>query len=197
VSESQDLVQRLDAILRRAPLRMPVFEVVRSLALPDWAVGAGFIRAAVWDELSGYTTASPVDDIDVLYFDPMERDPQRDLAIENQLREKQPTLPWSVRNQARMHVRNGDSPYGSTGDALRFWLETPTCVAVRLDTQGRLEILAPYGLQDLFSMSIRPTPRGYERKAEYLSRVQQKRWHERWPNVRVELPASGQCESRL
>ena len=186
--EPQDLVQRLDAILRRAPLRMRVFEVVRSLTLPDWAVGAGFIRAAVWDELSGYTTASPVDDIDVLYFDQKDRDPQRDLAIENQLREKQPTLPWSVRNQARMHIRNGGSPYASTGDALRFWLETPTCVAVRLDAQGRIEVLAPYGLQDLFSMSIKPTPRGYERKAEYLSRVQQKRWHERWPNVTVELP---------
>ena len=47
------LEQRLEEILRRAPLRMQAFEIVRSLSLPDWAVGAGFIRAAVWDELSG------------------------------------------------------------------------------------------------------------------------------------------------
>jgi hypothetical protein len=99
-----------------------------------------------------------------------------------------PALPWSVRNQARMHNRNGDGPYCSTADALRFWLETPTCIAVRRDNDGGLEIMAPYGLEDLFSMSIRPTPRGRVRKAEYLSRIQEKLWHERWPNVTVELP---------
>lgn len=182
-----ELEQRLDAILRRAPLRMQVFEIVRSLALPDAAVGAGFIRAAVWDELSGYKDASPVDDIDVLYFDATSCEARHDEAIEQRLRDLHPALPWSVRNQARMHIRNGDRPYSSTADALRFWLETPTCVAVRLNAEDRLEIMAPFGLQDLFAMSIRPTPRAHIRKAEYLARITEKRWHERWPNVTVEL----------
>ncbi|QIG49667.1 nucleotidyltransferase family protein [Nordella sp. HKS 07] len=183
-----DLGQRLEAILRLAPLRLTSLEIVRSLALPDWAIGAGFIRAAVWDELSGFTAATAVDDIDVLYFDPENRDSEHDAALEKRLREIEPALPWSVRNQARMHVRNGDAPYGSTADALRFWLDTPTCVAVRLDAQDRLEILAPYGLEDLFSMSIRPTPRGRTRKSTYTARIAEKKWHQRWPNVTVELP---------
>ena len=182
------LEQRLDAILRRAPLRLHALEIVRSLNLPDWAIGAGFIRAAVWDELCGYSTASPVDDIDVLYFDPESPDPRGDAALETKLRDIDLALPWSVRNQARMHIRNGDDPYSSTADALRFWLETPTCVAVRLNTEDRIEIMAPFGLHDLFAMTIRPTPRGHARKAEYLARIAEKRWHERWPNVTVELP---------
>lgn len=182
------LEQRLEAILRRARQRPRTFEIVRSLTLPDWAVGAGYIRAAVWDELSGYETISPTDDIDVLYFDPKTLDPGHDEAIERRLREIEPALPWSVRNQARMHIRNGDSPYSSTADALRYWLETPTCVAVRLNAEDCFEILAPYGLQDLFAMSIRPTPRGRVRQAAYLSRLRQKRWQERWPKVTVELP---------
>src|SRR5689334_5936447 len=165
-----DLGQRLEAILSRAPLRMRALQFVRSLALPDWAIGAGFIRAAVWDELSALTTASPVDDIDVLYFDPEDLGSARDDEIEQRLRDIEPALPWSVRNQARMHIRNGDSPYASTADALRFWLETPTCVAVRLDAEDRPEIMAPYGLADLFSMTIRPTPRGRIRKTAYLAR---------------------------
>lgn len=188
VSKVDKLDERLHEILRRAPLRLRALEIVRSLALPDWAIGAGFIRAAVWDELSGFTSASPVDDIDVLYFDRRDLSPERDAAIEKRLQEIEPALPWSVRNQARMHVRNGDSPYASTADALRFWLETPTCVAVRLDTQDRFEIIAPYGLADLFSMAIRPTPRGRARKTAYMARIAEKRWHERWPDVTVELP---------
>ena len=182
-----DLEQRLDAILRRAPLRKQTLEVVRSLNLPDWAVGAGFIRAAVWDELSGYAIASPVDDIDVLYFDQQRCNAEDDAAVERKLRHMQPALPWSVRNQARMHLRNGDSPYESTADALRFWLETPTCVAVRLRADDAIEIVAPYGLRDLFAMTIRPTPRGQARKVEYQARIEAKRWHERWPNVTIEL----------
>src|ERR1044072_8336490 len=130
-----DLEQQLDRILRRAPHRLKALEIVRSLTLPDWAVGAGFIRAAVWDELSGYATPSHVDDVDVLYFDPEQQDARQDAVIEGRLREVEPALPWSVRNQARMHVRNSDDPYRSTADALRYWLETPTCVAVRLDAQ--------------------------------------------------------------
>lgn len=182
------LEQRLAAILRSAPLRMQAFEIVRSLALKDWAIGAGFIRAAVWDELSGFATASPVDDIDVLYFDPDHRDPRQDEIIEDKLKHFDSSLPWSVRNQARMHIRNGDKPYSSTADALRFWLETPTCVAVRLNAEDRFEIIAPFGLQDLFALSIRPTPQGHIRRAAYLARIAEKRWHERWPNVTVELP---------
>ncbi|MFZ5678011.1 MAG: nucleotidyltransferase family protein [Pseudomonadota bacterium] len=182
------LAERLEAILRQAPLRLQALEIVRSLDLPDWAIGAGFIRAAVWDELSGFTTASAVDDIDVLYFDARDCGTGREAEIESRLREIEPTLPWSVRNQARMHIRNGDEPYISTADALRFWLETPTCVAVRIDADGQFEIMAPYGLDDLFAMAIRPTPRGRVRNGEYAARIAKKKWHERWPNVTIELP---------
>lgn len=188
ISKLDTLDERLKAILRRAPLRMQALEIVRALALPDWAIGAGFIRAAVWDELSGFTAASAVDDIDVLYFNPLDRGAERDATIEQRLRDIDPTLPWSVRNQARMHIRNGDAPYRSTEDALRYWLETPTCVAVRLDAEDRFEILAPYGLEDLFAMAIRPTPRGRVRRQEYVARLTGKRWLERWPGATAELP---------
>ena len=182
------LAERLEAILRQAPLRLQALEIVRPLDLPDWAIGAGFIRAAVWDAMSGFTTASAVDDIDVLYFDPGDLRPEREMEIEKRLRDINPTLPWSVRNQARMHIRNSDNPYASTADALRFWLETPTCVAVRIDTDGRFTIMAPYGLTDLFALAIHPTPRGRVRHTEYTARIAEKKWHERWPNVTVELP---------
>lgn len=167
---------------------MRALAILRSLDLPDCAIGAGFIRAAVWDALSDFTVASAVDDIDVLYFDTADRRTEREAEIEKRLREIEPSLPWSVRNQARMHIRNGDAPYGSTADALRFWLETPTCVAVRIDAEDRFEIIAPYGLEDLFAMAIRPTPRGRVRRQEYVARLTEKRWLERWPKATAELP---------
>src|SRR4030095_16451522 len=51
------------------PWRRAVLDAVRRQRLPDWAVGAGFIRSAVWDALHGYTKTTPLSDVDVLFFD--------------------------------------------------------------------------------------------------------------------------------
>lgn len=36
-----------------------------------------------------------------------------------------------LRNQEQMHIRNGDQPYSSALDAMRYWPETATAVATR------------------------------------------------------------------
>ncbi|PLC63479.1 hypothetical protein B9P82_13400 [Citrobacter sp. L55] len=72
-------------------------------------------------------------------------------------RDRSAQIDWSVKNQARMHQRNGDYPYTSTRNALLHWPETATAIAVRLGKEG-LDITAPYGLSDLFELRLRPTP---------------------------------------
>jgi hypothetical protein len=49
-------------------------------------------------------------------------------------------------------------------------------------------ITAPFGLEDLFSMTIRPTPHGRQRQEAYLNRINSKRWQLKWPQATVELP---------
>jgi hypothetical protein len=166
------------------PWRRAVLDAVRQQQLPDWAVGAGFIRSAVWDALHGYREPAPLADVDVLYFDRGDLSRERETAIEQALTAAMAGVPWSVRNQARMHLRNGDRPYADTTDALRYWLETPTAVAIRMDEHGPL-LLAPFGTADLIGMVCRPTPRGREKLAQYRQRVAEKNWHARWPRVRV------------
>jgi hypothetical protein len=166
------------------PWRMDVLRAVRALALPDWAIGAGFVRSRVWDWLGGDACATVPTDIDVLYYDGADLSPARETVLEGRLNATLPA-PWSVTNQARMHIDNGDAPYASTEDALRHWLETPTAVAVRLAADDRLALLAPWGLEDLFTMTVRPTPSGREKLGIYRRRIAQKRWADTWPGVRV------------
>src|SRR5450830_1196779 len=47
---------------------MEALHAVRSLNLTNWSIAAGAVRSAVWDQLHGYTVATPLDDIDVVYF---------------------------------------------------------------------------------------------------------------------------------
>jgi hypothetical protein len=165
--------------------RWAILEAVRRQRLPDWAIGAGFIRSPVWDALHGYTEPTPLADVDVLFFAAEEVSRDREGAIEAALREAMPEVPWSVRNQARMHRRNGDVPYADTADALRFWLETPTAVAIRIAEGGRTTLLAPFGVADLLGMVARPTPHGREKIAQFRQRMYEKNWPARWPRVRV------------
>lgn len=176
----------IPGIVSDDPWRMSVLRAVRSEGLPDWAVGAGFVRNAVWDHLHGRKIATPLGDVDVLYFDRSDTGRDAEREIEARLACRMPSVPWSVRNQARMHLRNGDDPYAGTGDALRYWLETATCVAVTLDADDRMSVIAPYGVDDLSEMRSGPTARGRQRHGDYLARMREKNWPARWPRVRVE-----------
>src|SRR5690349_18420197 len=152
-----DGAARLQAIIRNDALRWRILGLVRLLSLPDCWIGAGFVRNAVWDALHGRAPSPPPGDVDTLWFDADRPDAATDRTIEGMLHAAEPAIPWSVKNQARMHARNDDPPYASTADAMRFWPETATAVAVRRNGGDDCEIAAPYGLDDLFHLVLRPT----------------------------------------
>jgi len=166
---------------------MDVLWLARSLGLPDWAIGAGFVRGLVWDRLCRHTQRTPLNDIDIVYFDAAETGRAREQAAEAELSAARIDQRWSVRNMARMHLKNRDTPYRDTGHAIGHWLETPTAVAVRLLDSGALELLAPHGVADLLAGRVRPTPAGLRKPAEYRARVASKDWPSRWPRVRIEM----------
>ncbi len=177
-------------------MRRAALLAVASLDLPDCWIGAGAIRTAVWDRLHGRPPAPPDGDVDVVWFDPARADPSLDRALEAVLRARAPGPDWSVRNQARMHARNGDAPYRSTMDAMRFWPETATAVAARC-TAGGCEVAAPFGFGDLVGLLLRPTPAfSGARHPAFLARVRDKGWLARWPLLRLARGDAATCPAR-
>lgn len=176
-------IARVAAIVAADAWSMAVLRAVRDVGLNDWAIGAGFVRNLVWDHLDGRQERSALADVDVLYFDPSDTTRETEGVFEACLRARRPDVPWEVRNQARMHVRNGDPPYASTEDGLRHWLETPTAVAVRLEADDALTVIAPFGVDDLLAKIIRPTPAGLRNLGDFRARVVGHRWLEHWPGV--------------
>ena len=167
---------------------MRLLQSVSALGLPDSWIGAGFVRNAVWDALHGRTpNCALLNDIDVVFFDRANASPAVDAAIEHRLAACAPNLPWSVKNQARMHLRNGEETYHDTAAAIARWPETATAVAVRL-RRGRLELLAPHGLEDLIGLIVRPTPAFAQRSHALARRLRAKNWLARWPRLRIIAP---------
>lgn len=101
------------------PFLMTLLQAVEALAIEDCWIGAGCIRNAVWDHLHGYPVQlASGSDVDVVYFE--RSDVHSEIDLEHQLAKNSASVPWSVRNQARMHERNGDRPYRDTEDAVRY-----------------------------------------------------------------------------
>ncbi len=167
---------------------MAALDTARQMNLPDCWLGAGFVRGKIWDHLHDFAQATPLDDVDLLFFQADDTSEEREGAIETDLRRAMPDVPWSAKNQARMHLRNGDQPYSDTQDAMRYWLETPTCVAVRLRADGELALIAPHGIVDLVGMIVRPTPAGRRRKDAYRRRLESKNWLQQWPRTQAVWP---------
>jgi hypothetical protein len=180
---AQDVV----GVIESNPGAMRVLRAAAELGLPDWWIGAGFVRNRVWDAISDLP-ALPARDVDVAYFDPRRTDPGEDERAEARALAILPEVPWEIRNQARMHLRNGDEPYTSALDAISRWPETATCVAVTL-REGGVHLVACHGVDDLVGMVVRPSP-AFDSAAgreTVRHRVSAKGWPGRWAGLRVEI----------
>ncbi len=170
-----------------------VLKAVRQLALPDWYVGGGAIRNLVWDHLHGYAEPSWLADVDVAYYEATNEDRERDKREEEKLQRLLPGIRWDVKNQAYVHEwfeeRFGYAvpPLSSTREAVATWPETATAVAVRLTSSDEIEVFAPLGLEDLFGLVVRRNPARVTPE-QYLRRVAEKRYTQRWPRVRIMPP---------
>ncbi|AQW61060.1 nucleotidyltransferase family protein [Vibrio owensii] len=175
----EDLVQLLLADHER----MKAMECARSLALPDCYIAAGFVRNLVWDHLHHKPQPTPLNDLDIVYFDPNEIDDKAALIYEAQLTAMMPEFNWQVRNQANMHLRNGDKPYQSTLDAMSYWPEKETAVAARLNEKNQIECISAFGFESLFEGRVTYNPK--RTLALFQSRVESKSWLITWPQLRV------------
>jgi len=180
---------RIADILQSDGQRWRLLDVVAALQLPDCWIAAWFIRNAVWQALHDRPLGLVTGDVDGIWFDLDRPEAELDRAIEDKLQRIEPAIVWSVKNQARMHTRNGDAPYASATDAMRYWPETATAVAVQRTPDGACEIAAPFGLGDLFGLAVRPTAAfATTRRPIFDVRVNEKRWLELWPRLRLIEP---------
>lgn len=172
---------RIVRLIESDQRRMQALQAVESLGLPDWLIGAGFVRNAIWDSV--YESKTEINDIDVLYFSTRDTSEAADLVLEEALRKRQPDLPWSVKNQARMHLRNGDQPYKNTLDAMMHWPEKQTSIGVMLDN-GCVILKHCFDLSFQFNEKINRNPKSPMEVFE--KRIYDKQWLKTWPDLVAE-----------
>ena len=184
------LESRLEAILRGSAPLMQVLHVARELNLPDPLVFSGAVYQPVLNHLTGRDSAYGIKDYDLGYFDPDTSWEAEDEVIrrvaarfESPLRDL-----LEVRNQARVHLwfedkfKEAYAPLTRTAEAPERFTSPLFAVGVRLGADDSFVIVAPFGLEDLFALRLRPNPRratsGFARTAGAAKA--------RWPELTIE-----------
>ncbi|WP_272148796.1 nucleotidyltransferase family protein [Tenacibaculum aiptasiae] len=178
------LENKLIQIIENDAWMISILKTVRDLNLNDCWIGAGFVRNKIWDKKHGYQRTK-LNDIDIIHFDKTNSSKEYDLLIENQLKMVDPELNWSVKNQSRMHIRNNHTSYTNCEEAISFWPETATSIAIRITQKNKIEYIAPHGLEDVFNLIVTPTPKF--NLMIYSDRIQKKEWSKQWPKLSINL----------
>ncbi|MFO1446317.1 nucleotidyltransferase family protein [Bacillus sp. Bva_UNVM-123] len=176
------------SLIREDKWMMDILQTAKLLELPDWWICAGFVRSKIWDALHDFSERTPLPDIDVIYFDPVNIDEFSEKKYEERLMTLLPHVPWSVKNEARMHMANNFPPYDSSVDAISKFPETASALGITIDSEDSLILAAPWGIADVLHFEIRPTPFFAETKERYFmyeQRIKNKNWSFIWKKVKI------------
>ena len=184
IQNEKDVIE----LIKQDEWMMGVLKATKLLNLPDWWICAGFVRSKIWDTLHNFSNRTNTPDVDVIYFDDINIDELEEKKLEERLRKIIPNVPWSVKNEARMHIINDIPPYSSSVDAISKFPETATALGVKLDEQDNVVLAAPYGISDVINLRLKPTPYFIENKdlaIIYKERIIKKNWKATWNKIKV------------
>jgi hypothetical protein len=175
----------LEIALRQNKWLGEILERFEEVALPDSWLVAGCIAQTIWNLGYGQPVEFGLKDVDLIYFDEQDLTFEAEAGHERRLRDLFQHLPikLDVKNEARVHLwyekRFGYAikPYSSSAEAIATFPTTATAVGVRR-IRSKLECCSPFGLDDLFSLVVRPNKRQITR-AIYQAKVD--RWRALWP----------------
>ncbi|KUP26085.1 hypothetical protein AWJ19_00700 [Paenibacillus sp. DMB5] len=180
----------MTGLFAESPLLMEVFRRAQFLEPLPYYVGAGCLVQTVWNQLTGRPAEYGISDIDLVYFDPADLSFETESAqiAEGRRHFNGVPVPLDIKNQARVHLWYEDKfgirlqPYSSLEAAIDSWPTSVTSLGARLEPSGEWRIYAPFGLEDLYSLTIRPN-KALISEAVYRSKAE--KWHSKWPELQI------------
>ncbi len=182
--------KRFESIIRADENIMHLLAVMRSLGLPQWRLVAGCLYQTVWNVLTDRPRGTGIKDYDLIYYSDDASWEAEDAVIRSVAAATRDCVgPVEARNQARVHLwfpERFGCAYPSLANAdelLRYYASIVHAVGLRLEADGSLDVAAPFGLDDMFAMVIRPN-RALDNAVSHTSKAQ--RAKAIWPEVIVE-----------
>jgi hypothetical protein len=159
-----------------------IVQTIRMFEFEQLMMTGGSLRNAVWNYLHNYKEDYELEDCDIIFYNSSNNSKFYEEYIKSELKHLNSNINWSVKNQARMHVRNGHKPYKGIYEALSTFPET--CSAIAVD--GNWNVVSPYGLTDLLNLTVAPTQFCIDNEIEiYYKRLSKKEWLGKWIGLKT------------
>ncbi|WP_099608808.1 nucleotidyltransferase family protein [Vibrio coralliilyticus] len=154
------LKQKLRHLIQQVPELMETAEACRDVGLPHFYIAGGAITQVIWNSLINEPLLAQVKDVDVVYFDRSAL--TSEAAFKRHIRSRLThNIDIDVKNQAIIHERYAKKfgcaiePYECVEQGIESWLSA-FAIGFTLDKSGHPRLFAPYGLEDAFTMLIKP-----------------------------------------
>ena len=189
IMADQQQIDRLHAMLLQNKTLQVLLDRAGELGMSNWYVGAGCISQTVWNSLHGFDPEHAIKDYDLVYYDGGDISYEAEDKIIQQAKDvfKDIGVHIDIINEARVHLwieqKLGYSidQYKNVEEAISTWPTTITCVGINR-MHGVTKVFAPFGLDDVFNMVIRPN-KYFSKKEIYDSKVE--KWTKIWPKLTV------------
>jgi hypothetical protein len=177
---------KLQQLIKSVPELMETAEACRDVGLPNFYIAGGAITQLIWNSLDEKELLDKVKDFDIVYFDKSNTVSEEsfEISIAKRIRHG---VEVDLKNQATMHEqylqRFGCSilAYVRVEQGIESWLPA-FAIGFTLDSYGNVTIYAPYGLEDAFSMLVKPNKRAMT-ESNYNNMTAG--YKARWPKVKV------------
>jgi uncharacterized protein len=180
----------LKDIIFKSRCLIETFDFLKNYSYEKIYVAAGAVTQTVWNNLFGNDLKYGIDDLDLIYFNDNDLSELHEDNVSNDIKKGlgQIGLNLDIKNQARVHLWYQDK-FGykiesikSLEDSISRFPTTATSVGIGYNDLNGLDIIAPFGLDDLLHGIIRPNKRQIT-EAIYSDKVS--KWTKKWPGLKV------------
>lgn len=183
-------INLLEEILAQNKIVKKVLRLAPKLGLPNWYLGSGCVAQTIWNALHDFELTKGIKDCDLVFYDSSDVSSEAQDTHIQQGKEvfKDIPIPVEIVNQARVHLWYENEfgrkikPYKSVEEAINEWPTTATGIGVRHNENSKFIVYAPYGLNDLFGLVLRPNKLKITEDI-YLEKI--KRWTKIWYKLKV------------
>jgi hypothetical protein len=188
--ESEVIPDEFQRLVLANPINATILERLPTLGLPDCYLVAGCIFQSVWNGLTGRSPTFGIAEYDLFYFDDTELSWEAEDQVIRYCSSLFADIPAEVqvRNQARVHLWYPQKygvecpPLMSSRDGIDTFLNQSSCFGIQPVADGRFNVYAPFGYDDLFALTVRPNVR---RAVPSVYMQKAARWLECWPELTV------------